>query len=180
MACVSTGEKGGRFCRDASVLAHVVVSKKEDHCPLHRLHRIYLRGGVDIPVSTMSDWMGEVGDLFQPLADRILSAYIDQMDATGVKVLDPISPENIERGTMWCYVGDERDVVFRYTPTEKVRPVRGVFWQAAPGMFRQTPPTCSIASSTARRHRRSRSGVGPMDAESWPICKIWTAASHIR
>jgi len=106
---------------DASVLAHVVVSKIEDHCPLHRLHRIYLRSGVDIPVSTMSDWMGEVADLFSPLAARlearILAAYIDQMDATGVKVLDPKSPENIERGTMWCYVGDERDVVFRYTPT---------------------------------------------------------------
>lgn len=106
---------------DASVLAHVVVSKIEDHCPLHRLHRIYLRSGVDIPVSTMSDWMGEVADRLHPLADRmearILAAYIDQMDATGVKVLDPKSPENIERGTMWCYVGDERDVVFRYTPT---------------------------------------------------------------
>jgi hypothetical protein len=51
----------------------------------------------------MSDWMGEVADLFRPLADRlearILAAYIDQMDATGVKVLDPMSPENIERGT---------------------------------------------------------------------------------
>jgi transposase len=106
---------------DASVLAHVVVSKIEDHCPLHRLHRIYLRSGVNIPVSTMSDWMGEVADLFRPLADRlearILAAYIDQMDATGVRVLDSASPENIERGTMWCYVGDERDVVFRYTPT---------------------------------------------------------------
>ena len=65
--------------------------------------------------------MGEVADLCRPLADRlaekILAAYIDQMDATGVKVLDPESPENIQRGTMWCYVGDERDVVFRYTPT---------------------------------------------------------------
>ena len=54
----------------------------EDHCPLHRLHRIYLRSGVNIPVSTMSDWMGEVADLFRPLADRlearILAAYIDQ------------------------------------------------------------------------------------------------------
>jgi transposase len=106
---------------DASVLAHVVVSKIEDHCPLHRLHRIYLRSGVNIPVSTMSDWMGEVADLFRPLADRlearILASYIDQMDATGVRVLDSASPENIERGTMWCYVGDERDVVSRYTPT---------------------------------------------------------------
>jgi transposase len=44
-------------------------------------------------------------------------AYLNQTDATGVKVLDPESPENIQRGTMWCCVGDERNVVFRYTPT---------------------------------------------------------------
>jgi transposase len=110
-----------RSSADASVLAHLVVSKIEDHCPLHRLHRIYQRSGVDIPVSTMSDWMGEVADQLEPLVERltvrVLSAYIDQMDATGVKVLDPENPENIARGTMWCYVGDERDVVFRYAPT---------------------------------------------------------------
>jgi transposase len=103
---------------DASVLAHVVVSKMVDHCPLHRLHRIFARSGVDIPVSTMSDWMGEVADLIEPLAgrlaERVLAAYIDQTDATGVKVLDPATPENIQRGTIWCYVGDELDVVFRY------------------------------------------------------------------
>jgi hypothetical protein len=32
-------------------------------------------------------------------------------------VLDPTSPENIQRGTMWGLVGDDRDVLFRYTPT---------------------------------------------------------------
>jgi len=110
-----------RSSAEASVLAHVVVSKIVDHCPLHRLHRIYERSGVDIPVSTLSEWMGKVADLCQPLVDRLtektLAAYLNQTDATGVKVLDPESPENIQRGTMWCYVGDERNVVFRYTPT---------------------------------------------------------------
>ena len=106
---------------EASVLAPVVVSKIVDHCPLHRLHRIYERSGVDLPVSTLSEWMGKVADLCQPLVERLtektLAAYLNQTDATGVRVLDPESPENIERGTMWCYVGDERNVVFRYTPT---------------------------------------------------------------
>jgi hypothetical protein len=32
-------------------------------------------------------------------------------------VLDPTSPENIQRGTMWGLIGDDRDVRFRYTPT---------------------------------------------------------------
>jgi transposase len=106
---------------DASLLAHVVVSKYVDHVPLHRLRRIYARSGVAIAVSTMSDWVAQVADLLQPLVDklseRILKAEILRTDATGVKVLDPESPENIERGTMWCYVGDDRDVLFRYSPT---------------------------------------------------------------
>jgi transposase len=110
-----------RSAAGASLLAHVVVSKYVDHGPLHRLHRIYLRSGVEIPVSTLSDWAADVADLAEPLverlAERILTAYVIGTDATGVKVLDPSSAENIERGTMWCYVGDDRDVVFRYTPT---------------------------------------------------------------
>jgi len=110
-----------RSAADASVLAHVVVSKYADHCPLHRLHRIYERSGITIPVSTMSDWTGEVGVRIEPLVDRLAErvrqAYVIGTDATGLKVLDPSSSENIERGTMWCYVGDDLDVVFRYTPT---------------------------------------------------------------
>jgi hypothetical protein len=51
------------------------------------------------------------------LAARVLRAYVVRTDATGLKVLEPKRAENIERGTMWCYVGDDRDVVFRYTPT---------------------------------------------------------------
>jgi len=106
---------------EASVLAPVVVSKIVDHGPLHRLHRIYERSGVDIPVSTLWEGMGKVADRCQPRVDRLpektLAAYLNQTDATGVKVLDPESPENIQRGTMWCYVGDERNVVFGYTPT---------------------------------------------------------------
>jgi transposase len=106
---------------DASVLAHVVVSKFADHTPLHRLQRIYRRSGVHIPVSTLADWVAAVADRLRPLADvlaqRVLGAYVIGTDATGLKVLDPQAPENIERGTMWCYVGDDSDVLFRYTPT---------------------------------------------------------------
>jgi transposase len=105
----------------ASLLAHVVVSKYADHCPLHRLHRIYQRSGVEIPVSTLSDWTGAAADILQPLVvrleERVLVADVIRTDATGIKVLEPASPQNIERGTIWCYVGDDRDVVFRYTPT---------------------------------------------------------------
>ena len=110
-----------RSAADASLLAHVVVSKFADHTPLHRLSRIYARSGADIPVSTLADWVGGVGELVSPLvdclADRILLAYIVGTDATGLMVLDPKNPKNIQRGSIWAIIGDQRDVLFRYTPT---------------------------------------------------------------
>ena len=110
-----------RSAADASLLAHVVVSKYVDHTPLHRLSRISARSGAEIPVSTLADWTAGVGELVAPvvkcLATRVLAAQIVRTDATGLKVLDPQDPEHIVIGSMWAYVGDDRDVVFRYTPT---------------------------------------------------------------
>jgi transposase len=110
-----------RSIAGASLLARIVVSKYADHCPLHRQRRIYRREGTLMPVSTMSDWVAGVAELVQPIVDRlserVLSAYVVGTDATGLKVLDPSRAENVQKGTMWCYVGDGRDVVFRYAPT---------------------------------------------------------------
>jgi transposase len=110
-----------RSIAGASLLAHVVVAKYVDHTPLHRLHDSYARVGAEIPVSTLSDWTGEVAELLEPVAKRIeqrvLAAHVVRTDATGLKVLDPHSPKNIERGTIWVYLGDDRDVAFRYSKT---------------------------------------------------------------
>ena len=110
-----------RSAADPSVLAHIVVSKFADHTPLHRLHRIYARSGADIPVSTLADWVAGVGALVEPLIDRLAArvhaAFLVRTDATGLKVLDRRSADHIELGSIWAYVGDDRDVLFRYTPT---------------------------------------------------------------
>jgi transposase len=110
-----------RSAAGASLLADVVIEKHADHTPLHRLVRKYARNGVDIAVSTLSDWINGVGRLVDPLVDRlaqrVLEAYIIGADATGLRVLDPMHPAGIQRGSIWAYVGDERDVLFRYTPT---------------------------------------------------------------
>src|SRR5438445_335444 len=42
------------------LLAHVAVSKYQDHLPLHRQEHIFERLGVDLSRSTMADWMGAV------------------------------------------------------------------------------------------------------------------------
>ncbi len=105
-----------------SLLAHVCVSKFHDHTPLTRLQRIFARSGVTVPVSTLADWVAGVGDLIAPLVDdvlaaEVLGAYLVRADGSGLKVLDPDHSENIQRGTMWCYVGDDHNVLFRYAET---------------------------------------------------------------
>lgn len=106
---------------DASLLAHVVVSKYADHTPLTRQSKIFARGGAEIPVSTLAEWTQVAADLLEPivvaLEDRVKKAYVIGSDATGLKVLEPKSADNIVKGTMWCYVGDGKDVLFKYTPT---------------------------------------------------------------
>ncbi len=110
-----------RSAAAASVLAHIVVSKFADHTPLHRLHRIDARSGADIPVSTLADWTAGVGALVEPLVEclaaRVLGAHIVRTDATGLKVLDPQRADHVAIGSMWAYLGDDRDVLLRYTPT---------------------------------------------------------------
>ena len=106
---------------DASLLAQIVVSKFGDHTPLTRLAGIYARSGVTIAVSTMADWVAAVADQVAPIAEvlaqRVQRAHVIGTDATGLRVLDPTSAAHIQHGTIWCYVGDDRDVVYTYAPT---------------------------------------------------------------
>lgn len=103
------------------LLAHVVQSKYEDAIPLQRLRKIYHRGGVDLSVSTLCDWVEAVAEEVRPLVDRLwvkaFESHCLQADGTGLKVLDRDDPEHIRRGTIWCMVGDRRYVVFRFAPT---------------------------------------------------------------
>lgn len=103
------------------LLAHVVQSKYEDAIPLQRLRKIYHRGGVDLSVSTLCDWVEAVAEEVRPVVEVIekkaLESYVLQSDGSGLRVLDRDDPEHIRRGSMWCMVGDRKYVVFRFAPT---------------------------------------------------------------
>jgi transposase len=105
---------------EADLLAHVLVSKYNDHCPLHRIHRIYLRYGVDVAVSTLMDWVTAGHVMLAPLVRAIIraciAAYVLQVDDTGIKVLDNKASGGSKRGRLWCHVGDGTWAAFRYTP----------------------------------------------------------------
>jgi transposase len=101
-----------------SLLADIIVGKHVDHLPLNRLHHRYLRAGVNIPLSTLAEWIAASCDTLAPVAERLWerveAATVVRIDASGLKVQDPDADENIVRGSMWCLVGDDRDVTFRY------------------------------------------------------------------
>jgi transposase len=106
---------------EAGLLAHVIVSKYADHNPLNRIRRILQRSGVDLPISTLTDWVAYCGDLLEPLVRRIgelaLESHLLQSDDTGIKVVDQDSPNGTKRGHLWGHLGDRRWAYFDYTPT---------------------------------------------------------------
>ena len=90
----------------ASVLAQVIVSKYQDHLPLHRQEGIYARMGVTIARSTMAGWIGHQQVSLEPLTDLLASRVIEhsglQADETPVRVLDPGSGKTAT-GYLWAY-----------------------------------------------------------------------------
>lgn len=53
------------------LLAHVLVSKYADHCPLYRQSQIFGREGIDLDRSTLAGWGGQASKLLTPLAEAI-------------------------------------------------------------------------------------------------------------
>ncbi len=75
------------------LLAHVLISKYADHLPLNRQGEMLGRSGVDLPVSTLSEWVGVTGFALQPLVDALRDelhrACVVHADETPVQMLDP-------------------------------------------------------------------------------------------
>jgi transposase len=113
-----------------ALLAHVLVAKYADHCPLYRQAEIYARAGVELDRSTLADWVGQSARLLRPLVDavgaHVLAAERVHADDTTVPVLDP-GRGSTKTGRLWCYVRDDRPfagtappaVLYHYSPDRK-------------------------------------------------------------
>ena len=55
----------------AGLLAHIVVSKYDDHLPLYRQAEIFARDGVSLETSTLSGWVGATAAALKPLIDAL-------------------------------------------------------------------------------------------------------------
>jgi transposase len=113
-----------------ALLAHVLVAKYADHCPLYRQAEIYARGGVELDRSTLADWVGQIARLVRPLVDavgaHVMAADRVHADDTTVPVLEP-GLGKTNTGRVWCYVRDDRPfagqtppaVLYCYSPDRK-------------------------------------------------------------
>ncbi len=54
-------------CADSSLVAQVILAKFVDHVPLHRQQQIFARLGVNIPKSTLGDWVGHAATWLEPI-----------------------------------------------------------------------------------------------------------------
>ena len=95
----------------AGLLAHIVVSKYDDHLPLYRQAEIFAREGVELETSTLSGWVGATAAALQPLIDalaaKVMTSDTLHVDDTPVPVLAPGAGKT-KTGRLWVYVRDER------------------------------------------------------------------------
>lgn len=108
----------------SGLLSHVLVSKFQDHLPLHRQETILKRIGVDIPRATLSLWVIKCAELLLPLLklmhDRILTYDIAYTDETTVQVLKEPNKGVQSKKYMWLFAGgppEEFVYYYRYHPS---------------------------------------------------------------
>jgi len=125
----------------AGLLSHILISKYVDHLPLDRQEKIFLRHGVRVPKSSMSDWMGRVRHLLDPLLmrlkERMLDSRIVNCDETTMQVQDNARGGPKRDGYLWSYIGDSRWTWFewregrgRQGPLETLKGFSGEYLQS--------------------------------------------------
>lgn len=89
------------------LLAHVILSKYEDHLPLYRQEGIWQRLGVDIPRSTLCNWVLMAAErlaiLIPLLRDQIIQSQYARADETPVQVLEENKVRTSKKAYMWVF-----------------------------------------------------------------------------
>jgi transposase len=105
-----------RAIAGAGLLAQIVIDKYVDHLPLHRQQQRFSRDGINIPYSTITDWVSGTCTLITPLYEalkkRVLQSPYLHADETPIKVLDKDKKGTTHRGFYWVYHNSLDDLVF--------------------------------------------------------------------
>jgi len=113
-----------RSIAGSGLLSHVLVSKFQDHLPLHRQESILRRIGIDIPRATLSLWVIKCARLLLPLLklmhDRILTYDVAYADETTTQCLKDPNKGVQSKKYMWMFAGgppEEFIYYYQYHPT---------------------------------------------------------------
>ncbi len=103
------------------LLSHILISKYVDHLPIYRQQQMFKREKVNLPRSTMDNWLRELGNLFEPLyqaqKERMLGKDYLMADETPNKVLDKKKKGKTHTGYYWVYYSPlDKEVYFDYRP----------------------------------------------------------------
>ena len=108
----------------ASLLAHVATSKYVDGLPLYRQEKIFQRLGIDVSRATLASWMVKMGDLVEPLMDRIRDSIrrdsLVQCDETPFQVLKEPGKRAQSQSYLWVLRGGDQNhplIYYEYDPS---------------------------------------------------------------
>ena len=121
---------------DNGLLAHVIVSKFEDHLPLHRLEKIFKRQGVSLSRQTICDTMLAASEPLGRLADcigsKVLANDLVHHDDTPVDMLtDGVNhAKGIKEARLWVATVPGRDgpwTHFKFSISREARHIEDFF-----------------------------------------------------
>jgi transposase len=188
-----------------ATVAHVLVSKFSDHCPLYRQSQIYARQGIALDRSTLADWVGRAAFLLRPVHERLLAVLKSSTklfaDETTAPVLDP-GRGRTKIGQLWAYARDDRPwggsdppgVAFVYAPDRtSSRPIehlagfRGVLQVDGYAGYRALAARGDVQLAFCWSHLRRRfyelaqSGPAPIASEALTrIAALYRIEAEIR
>jgi transposase len=100
----------------ASLLAHLLVSKYQDHLPFYRQLEMFKRNGVQLAASTVNDWcvsaINLLEPLYQALRKQVLACDYVQVDESTIPVLDKDKPGATKKGYFWVVRSPENKQLF--------------------------------------------------------------------
>ena len=102
----------------ASLVAHVLLSKYDDHLPLYRQQEQFLRLGVNFARQTLCDWVEKGAEwlraIVREMNRELLAGDYLQVDETPVRVMDPEVKGKCATGWLWVKAVPGGDVVFEF------------------------------------------------------------------
>jgi transposase len=103
------------------LLTQIVIDKYIDHLPLHRQQQRFSREKINIPYSTITDWVTNTCKLITPLYDALVKEALNSdylhVDETPIRVLDKDKKGDTHKGFYWVYHNSLKElVVFDYQP----------------------------------------------------------------